>query len=63
MPFQPVYNDESTVKIDELTKRFTDFSSANCASNLAKKLYSEMQKFDSNLDTENEVGVKLVSFG
>ncbi|NEQ36287.1 MAG: hypothetical protein F6K40_08325 [Okeania sp. SIO3I5] len=63
MSLQPVYPDESALKVAELTKRFTDFYSANCASNLAEQLYSEMQKFDSNLDTEHEVGGKLVSFG
>ncbi len=59
----PEYPDESAIKVAELTKRFTDFSSANCASNLAKQLHLEMQKFDDSLDTEHEVGVKLVSFG
>jgi len=60
---EPVYPDKSAVKIDELTKRFTDFSSANSASNLAEQLHLEMPKFDSSLDNEYEVGLKLVSFG
>jgi len=48
-----ILRDNSAVKIDELTKRFTDFHSANCASNLAKQLHIEMEKFDSSLDTEH----------
>ncbi|MDJ0517467.1 MAG: hypothetical protein F6K08_30010 [Okeania sp. SIO1H6] len=60
---KPNYSDESAIKVPELTKRFTDFYSANFASNLAKQLHSEIQKFDDSLDTEHEVGGKLLSFG
>ncbi len=54
---------EVAKEVAESTIFLADFSRANCASNLAEQLYSKMQKFDSNLDTEHEVGVKLVSFG
>ncbi|PYG88235.1 hypothetical protein LY28_01575 [Ruminiclostridium sufflavum DSM 19573] len=35
----------------------------NFASEFCKKLYAEINEFDSNLDTENEVAARLVSFG
>ncbi|EAZ90451.1 DUF6173 family protein [Crocosphaera chwakensis] len=36
---------------------------ANLASEYAKQLLSKINQFDSQLDNEHEVGVKLVSFG
>lgn len=53
----------SSPKVAESTNFIADSYRANSASNLAKQLYSETQKFDDSLDTEHEVGVKLVSFG
>ncbi|MEE3718219.1 DUF6173 family protein [Tumidithrix elongata RA019] len=36
---------------------------ANLASEFAKQLYERIIKFDQELDAENEVGMRLVSFG
>lgn len=35
----------------------------NFASEFCKKLYTEINEFDSNLDSEDEVAARLVSFG
>ena len=53
---------DSSLKVAESRNFLTDFHRDHCASNLAKQLYSEMQKFDSSLDSDPEFGVKLVSF-
>lgn len=64
---------EITRSIDNQTRRkneamdstnfLADVQRSNLASEFAKHLLSQIRRFDSELDTEHEVGIKLVSFG
>jgi hypothetical protein len=47
----------------ESTNYLASFQRANLASEFAKKLLARIHQFDQKLDTDQEVGVKLVSFG
>lgn len=47
----------------ESTNFLAHIQRANLASQFAKHLLSQMNRFDQNLDADHEVGVKLVSFG
>ncbi|OKH45938.1 hypothetical protein NIES30_18245 [Phormidium tenue NIES-30] len=47
----------------ESTNFLAEFQRSNLASEFAEKLLSRINRFDSGLDGEHEVGVKLVSFG
>ena len=58
-----VKSNQQKNKVAESTIFLADFYRSNLASNLAEQLDLKMQEFDSNLETEHEVGVKLASFG
>jgi len=45
------------------TNFLADVQRSNLASEFAKHLLSQIRRFDSELDTDHEVGMKLVSFG
>lgn len=47
----------------ESTNFLADIQRANLASQFAKHLLSQMNRFDKELDADHEVGVRLVSFG
>lgn len=47
----------------ESTNYLASFQRANLASEFTKKLLAQIYKFDQKLNTDQEVGVKLVSFG
>ncbi len=45
------------------TNFLAEFQKLNLASEFAKQLFSRIKKFDLELDSEHEVGIRLVSFG
>ncbi len=54
---------ELQTQANESTKLLADFQRANLASEFASHLLSKINQFDAELNAEQEVGLKLVSFG
>ena len=63
MAHQVAKQSQRKMQAVDATILLAEFQQANCASEFAKQLLCQIRRFDENLDTSEEVGMRLVSFG